>query len=320
MKGKNLFLSTVLTLALIIVACSSVNVYARGAEEVDTIAGYYKIIRLYQGGEDLTKEVEEMAAYGGGVYMILYDDGTGELNLLGETTQMKWDDKNISAIDENGEAEPIPYTINDGNIILAQDKDEMEFTRMTDEEIDAYNNGDIGKSIDDITADLLNDAYDEATGELDKEFGETMGSFKSVTDDPFTSEEKTVKFDEDYLPDLSGSMHEDTGYFEIMAFSEGDTSYSLEELQNAGVDFKIMLCPDGTGFAYFIDTYYDIAGEDGTIYLASEEGQEKIVYFTSEYDGTKVITISDDNMAMIFDYVDEADPTYEWVGTSEAAE
>ena len=285
MKGKNLFLSAVLTLALIMIACSSVNpirAYAGSKEDTDSIAGYYKIVRLTQEGEDLTSELDELAAYGSGVYLILFDDGTGELNYVGETTQLIWDDKNITAYDAAGESEPISYTISDGNLIIADLDNEMEFTRMTEEEIEAYCNDEIGDSIDDV----------------------------------FTDEEKTVELDETSLPDFSESMHEDAGYYKIIAFTDDEDSYTAEDLEKAGVEFDMMLCPDGTGYTTLMENIYDVSWEDGTVYIGTYLGPEKSDYSISDYDGKEALIISDDDTVMVFEYVGEADPTYEWTGTT----
>ena len=101
-----------------------------------------------------------------------------------------------------------------------------------------------------------------------------------------------------------------------MAFQENGTVYTADQLKKAKVDFDMMLCPDGTGYAHFIGTYYDLSWDDGTIYVATDEGQEKMIYFASEYEGKNIITISDSNMAMVFERVKDADSTYEWQGDS----
>ncbi len=41
-----------------------------------------------------------------------------------------------------------------------------------------------------------------------------------------------------------------------------------------------------------------------------------MIYFASEYDGKYIITISDSNMAMVFERIRAADSTYEWQGGS----
>ncbi len=59
------------------------------------------------------------------------------------------------------------------------------------------------------------------------------------------------KFDSSYLPDLSSSKHGDEGYYNIMAFQESGKTYTADQLKNAGVEFDMMLCLDGTGYAHF---------------------------------------------------------------------
>ena len=41
-----------------------------------------------------------------------------------------------------------------------------------------------------------------------------------------------------------------------------------------------------------------------------------MIYFKSDYDGKQIITISDSDMAMVFEYIGEPDATYEWTGNS----
>lgn len=297
MKGKNLILVSVIALALIMT--SFMNVSARGEEVEESIVGYYKVIRMFADGEDMSSEIEQLNALGGGIFLIIHEDNTGEVNMMGEISPIEIDDDYIIVLNEDpDESEKVPYTFEDGNIIMAKDSEEMEFTRMSDDEIESFKNGDYDKSIDDLIG-MLDDS----------------GSTESYEDES----EENIEFDESYLPDLSDSTHEDAGYFEIMAFSEDDTAYTADQLSDAGVIFDMMLCPDGTGFAHFIGTYYDLSWEDGTIYVATDDGQEKMEYTADEDDGIKTITISDSNIAMIFEYVNDADSTYEWMGNSGVA-
>ncbi|WP_155831915.1 hypothetical protein [Butyrivibrio sp. WCD2001] len=247
------------------------------AQDENTLAGYYKVISMTTDGEDITAELEQLAAIGSGIFAVINPDGTGQINMMGEMTDFDWDEKYFHMHDDTVSDTDVPYTFADGKLTIAQESDEMIFVRMTDEEKQAYDNGDYDKTIDQLTDEML---------------------------------------DSSYLPDMSSAKHNDTGYYEIMAFQEDSKTYTADQLKKAGVAFDMMLCPDGKGYANFIGTYYDLSWDDGTIYVATDQGQEKMIYFKSDYDGKSIITINDSNMAMVFEYVKEADPTYEWTGVS----
>ncbi|WP_044912797.1 hypothetical protein [Butyrivibrio sp. WCE2006] len=336
-------------------SAKTVETSSKGTEKESTkaddnsVSGYYKLIKFISEGEDITAELLELQDMGSGIYMILNEDGTGSINMLGEITGLNWDDKAITVHDES-EDTVTEYTFVNGEFTLKQGIDEMVFVKMTEDEIKAYENGDTNKTIDQITDDILDSAYDDAMNQIDEIADDAKDTIDDAADDASKEIEKaseefedaldgastslkgslsvtpksddssdntdTAQFDSSYLPDLSTSKHKDVGYYEIMAFQENGTTYTKDQLKNAGVEFDMMLCPDGKGYAHFIGTYYDLSWDDGTIYVATDEGQEKMIYFRSDYDGKQIITISDSNIAMVFEYTKDADSTYEWQGNS----
>ena len=83
-------------------------------------AGKYDLVSMEQNGVKLTMDdLKDMAkAMGQDVgelnfYLELKDDGTGQVVLPDGSTDLTWDDKNITA---NGEA--VPYTLKDGAITI----------------------------------------------------------------------------------------------------------------------------------------------------------------------------------------------------------
>ena len=350
MKGKYLFVTAILSLSVLASACGSskndvvkeqvplaasvpegklkstsadakevIQLSSTSENEVqESIVGYYKVTKMISDGQDISSEVEQLAAMGSGIFMIIHEDNTGEVNMMGEISKIEIDDKYVIIKDEDsGESENVEYQFKDGEIVLAQDTNEMVFTRMSDDEIEAFKNGDYVKSIDEITDDILNNAYDEATGELNEDYKDIIGAIDDATTvEPYEEEEQTVEFDESYLPDFSSDMHEDTGFFEIVEFQECDNKYTADQLRQAGVDFDMMLCPDGTGYAHFLGTYYDLSWKDGLIYVVTDDGQEKMEYYAAENEGKKTITIADSDIAMVFEFVKDADETYKWAGGS----
>ncbi|SEL48691.1 hypothetical protein SAMN04487770_11123 [Butyrivibrio sp. ob235] len=286
---------------------------SESAQDENTLAGYYKVISMTTDGEDITAELEQLAAIGSGIFAVINPDGTGQINMMGEMTDFDWDEKYFHMHDDTVSDTDVPYTFADGKLTIAQESDEMIFVRMTDEEKQAYDNGDYDKTIDQLTDEMLDSAYDEATSELDSAADDAISDLDNTVEE---ATNESTKLDSSYLPDMSSSKHNDTGYYEIMAFQEDSKTYTADQLKKAGVAFDMMLCPDGKGYANFIGTYYDLSWDDGTIYVATDQGQEKMIYFKSDYDSKSIITINDSNMAMVFEYVKEADPSYEWTGVS----
>ena len=304
MKGKNLLLITVLALALMLTGTNKLTLKAEESYvAVESIVGYYRAIKMTNEGEDMTEELEQLNEMGGGIFMIIHEDNTGEINLLGEITRIEIDGDQLLVLNEDGGiSEQMTFEFEDGNITLKQGIEQMEFTRMSIDEIEAFKNGETGKSID----ELIDDAFDEGEKTIDD----------GVKLEEFQEEEETIKFDDSYLPDLSASSHEDAGYYEIMEYKDGEDTYTAQQLSDEGIMFDIMLCPDGTGFAHFLGTYYDLSWEDGTMYVVTDDGQEKMIYVAEEYEGKHVITISGTKIAMVFENVSEPDPTYQWQGNS----
>ncbi|WP_029321799.1 hypothetical protein [Butyrivibrio sp. AE3004] len=286
-------------------------------ETENSVVGYYKIVHMTTDGEDITEQIQQLAQMGTGMFAIVNPDGTGHMNLMGEKTDFNWDEKYFHMHDDTVQDADVEYTYADDTLIIKQDSDEMQFVRMSAEEKKDYDDGKYDKTIDEITDSMLDQAYDEALGELDNAYNDAIDAI-----DNSAKEASSVTGDADttYLPDLSASKHNDSGYYKIMAFQENLKTYSADELAKAGVEFDMMLCPDGKGYAHFIGTYYDLSWDDGTIYVATDEGQEKMNYFKSDYDGKTIITINDSSMAMVFEYVKEADSTCDWTGVSGIAE
>ena len=112
------------------------------------------------------------------------------------------------------------------------------------------------------------------------------------------------------LPDLSGGPHEDSGYYLIYTYEENGSTYSQKDLENAGVDFDMMLCTDGTGYAHLIGEYYDLTWTDGTIVVAVDDSEtEEMVYTLSRAKGQNYITIADttNGISMTFERSGDAD-------------
>jgi hypothetical protein len=226
-----------------------------------------------------------------------------------EKTPLTWDKSNITAGDGEDKDEQA-YSYDNGTISMETEGTSMTFVRMTDTETEDYKNGKFGKSPEEIGEELGQGVLsgDEESIERAKSmFGEDnladyTGDASSQTDDGYT------------LPDMSDESHEDAGYYSIYAYTENGTRYTAEELAAAGVTFDLMLCPDGTGYANFLDENYDLSWKDGYLNILKEDGVEIMDYGSGNYMGTKTISLTEEDdetdVTMSFEYASEADSTY----------
>ena len=113
-----------LTIAEDGVSMSFVKMTAEELENIDTVgalqpgdydpntrAGYYKVSTLEEDGEVMDASVLELI--GMEIYLVLNEDNTGRLSLMGTDTELKWDDEVISA-----EGEKLEYSYDAGTIIV----------------------------------------------------------------------------------------------------------------------------------------------------------------------------------------------------------
>ena len=104
-------------------AASETETEAAALEEE---AGTYYELSFMDDGEGMTVDAETLHRMGAG-YILLRDDGTGMIVLIGEDPEeLKWDENNIIA--DGGE---VPYTM-DGDVLhMEKDGLVMEFTKTT---------------------------------------------------------------------------------------------------------------------------------------------------------------------------------------------
>ena len=270
-------------------------------------AGYYKATNVVQNGEEL--DLNNFFDMGLGFFLVLNEDGSGYLDMMEEKTPLTWDKSNITAGDGEDKDEQA-YSYDNGTISMETKGTSMTFVRMTDTETEDYKNGKFGKSPEEIGEELAQGVLsgDEESIERAKSMlgednlADYTGDASSQTDDGYT------------LPDMSDESHEDAGYYSIYAYTENGTRYTAEELAAAGVTFDLMLCPDGTGYANFLDENYDLSWKDGYLNILKEDGVEIMDYGSGNYMGTKTISLTEEDdetdVTMSFEYASEADSTY----------
>lgn len=87
------------------------------------VPGTYKLTGMMQDGEDLSEQIAAMEALGMEITLVLKEDGTGYLNMLGEQADLTWDAKSITV---EGDAEP--YTVDGDSLTLKEGNTSMTFT------------------------------------------------------------------------------------------------------------------------------------------------------------------------------------------------
>lgn len=95
-----------------------------------SIAGVYKVTSMTEDGEDYT---ELLSAMGMTIYLDLEDDGTGTINMYGETMDVEWDDDEITIDGESQE-----YDYSKGTITMEEDGTSLVFEKLTKDELEEY--------------------------------------------------------------------------------------------------------------------------------------------------------------------------------------
>jgi hypothetical protein len=98
----------------------------------DSPAGSYKLTGYVENGEE--QDLSALEELGMVFYLVLDEDGTGYMDVVGEQTNLKWDENTFT--DEDGAASQ--YTYENGVLKLSTEDGEMTFTRLTDSELAYY--------------------------------------------------------------------------------------------------------------------------------------------------------------------------------------
>ena len=106
--------------------------------DTSTVVGSYLLSDVQV---DSTEEGAEFGAammkmFIGSISLEIKEDHTGVMNAMGEKTEFKWDDKNLTAKGESGDDEAIPYTYKDGKFTMTEDGASLIFEKKTPEEVE----------------------------------------------------------------------------------------------------------------------------------------------------------------------------------------
>ena len=287
-----------------------------GQKAINECAGYYRATSVVENGEEA--DLKGFFEMGLGFFLVLNEDGSGYLDMLGDKSEFKWN-KDELIVDNEGKEEKQPYSYDNGVIKMETAGTSMTFERMTDKETEDYKNGKYGRSPEEIGEELAQGILNGDEGSVEKAKSvlgeENVGEVTDSMTDALSQTDEDGG-DEYTLPDLSDESHEDAGYYSIYAYTENGERYTAEDLAAAGVAFDLMLCPDGTGYANFLGVNYDLSWKDGYLHILKEDGVEIMDYGSGNYKGTKTISVTeeddDTDVTMSFEYAHEADSTYEW--------
>ncbi len=129
---------------------------APGADPRAERVGVYRAIEVQFEGQEVTT-TEQLDLYeelGMKLRLRLHEDGTAEMDIMGEIVTMKWDMDGLTSDDSD---KVLPYTWEDGILTMKQDGEYMIFRKMTEEEVAA----------DEASAEAQEDKEPLAPGEYD---------------------------------------------------------------------------------------------------------------------------------------------------------
>lgn len=101
-----------------------------GAGKPD-LAGEYEVVKLTAEDRDMTDELELIKSMGVNITLVLNKDGTGTLNMIGQSMSLTYDVNKMTMKIED--SEDTPFTYKDGIIAFSEDGSVMEFKRIKKE-------------------------------------------------------------------------------------------------------------------------------------------------------------------------------------------
>lgn len=123
-------------IGMLTLGMGALSVSADEAAE-DGIAGVYKMDESYfDDSEASAEEIEMMKSVGSMMRLVINEDGTGAMEILGEKTELEWNEDEIIM-----DGEGAPYTFEDGVLTLGEGEEVMAFRKMTAEELENDESG-----------------------------------------------------------------------------------------------------------------------------------------------------------------------------------
>ena len=84
--------------------------------------GTWKLTGLFEGGEDYSAY---LAMLGMDMTLVLNEDGTGSMEMMGEKIDVTWGDGKIT-----NEGESIPFSVDGDKLTMEEDGSQLVFTRQ----------------------------------------------------------------------------------------------------------------------------------------------------------------------------------------------
>ncbi len=132
MFGKKILAIGLIGMLTLGMGALSVSADEAAAAEEDGIVGVYKMDESYfDKTEASEEEIEMMKSVGGMMRLVINEDGTGSMEILGEKTELEWNEKEIIV-----DGEGAPYTFEDGVLTMGEGENVMAFKKMTAEELE----------------------------------------------------------------------------------------------------------------------------------------------------------------------------------------
>ncbi|MBR3356753.1 MAG: hypothetical protein IKG46_02895 [Solobacterium sp.] len=95
------------------------------------LTGEYEITKLSAGDRDMSEELELIKSMGMNITLVLNKDGTGTLEIAGQTIPLTYDaDKMIMHLEPGGDE---PFTYKKGVISFSENDNTMEFERKKEQ-------------------------------------------------------------------------------------------------------------------------------------------------------------------------------------------
>ena len=111
--------------AIILVAALFMLTGCGNKFDMKKMAGSYELIEMKDSDKNYSKEdIEQLKNYGLNFTIELKDDGTGSMDLFGEKSDLKYDDKGITVDDDT-----VSYTFEDNKLSLESDDTKMVFEK-----------------------------------------------------------------------------------------------------------------------------------------------------------------------------------------------
>ena len=99
-------------------------------QTIKKLAGKYNLVGMSDEEQDYTQEdLDMLKRFEVTVSLELREDGTGIIDLFGDKMELTFDNKNMTYEDE-----PVPYTVEDGKIVLVNEDAKLTFEKVVEEE------------------------------------------------------------------------------------------------------------------------------------------------------------------------------------------